>query len=154
MIYSDIPDVLQIMKPLIEKEVLIPRTVEQLEATLGDYCVYEVDGTVHGCGSLHVYSDNQAEIAGIAVDAPYSNLGIGQKIVSYCIEKAAHMKLKRVFVLTTQTADWFSKLGFTETTFDNLPEERRLTYNIKRRSLILTHKLPVVKPAKTSGKKR
>jgi len=140
MQFADIPDVLRIMQPLIEKEILVARTAEQLEATLSDYCVYEVDGTVHGCGALHEYG-NQAEIAGIAVDTPYNNLGIGEKIVSYCKGKAIEKKLKQVFVLTTQSADWFLKLGFAETTFDNLPAERKLTYNKKRKSLILAQKL-------------
>jgi len=141
MQFTDIPDVLRIMQPLIEKEILVARTAEQLEATLSDYCIYEVDGTVHGCGALHVYDDKQAEIAGIAVDAPYNNLGIGEKIVSYCKEKAMQKKLKQVFVLTTQSADWFLKLGFVETIFDNLPAERKRTYNKKRKSLILMQKL-------------
>jgi amino-acid N-acetyltransferase len=140
MQFTDIADVLRMMQPLIDKEILVARTAEQLEATLTDYCVYEVDGTVHGCGALHVYG-KQAEIAGIAVDAPYNNLGIGEKIVSYCREKAVQKKLTRVFVLTTQSADWFLKLGFTETTFESLPAERKLTYNKKRKSLILAQKL-------------
>jgi amino-acid N-acetyltransferase len=81
------------------------------------------------------------EIAGIAVDEVYASLGIGQKIVSYLQEKAIKMKLRQVFVLTTQTADWFSKLGFKKADVKVLPKERRQTYDLKRNSLVLVYKI-------------
>ena len=69
---------------------------------------------LHGCGALHGYGKDSAEIAGIAVDSAYSNVGIGKKIVSYLIEKAAKLKCRKVFILTTQSADWFLQLGFVK----------------------------------------
>ena len=141
MVHSDIPEVLSLMQPSIDDDILVPRTEEQLEQGLADYVVYEVDGTLHGCGALHGLSAGQAEIAGITVDETYGNQGIGRKIVSYLLEKASGLKLKKVFILTTQSADWFSQLGFVNADVSNLPKERRQTYSKKRRSLILTYNL-------------
>jgi amino-acid N-acetyltransferase len=148
MVHSDIPEVLSLMQPLIDDEILVPRTEEQLEQGLADYVVYEVDGTLHGCGALHVLSAGQAEIAGIAVDETYGNQGIGKKIVSYLLEKASGLKLKKVFILTTQSADWFSQLGFVKADVSDLPKERRQTYSKKRRSLVFTYNLRTGKTKK------
>jgi amino-acid N-acetyltransferase len=139
MAHADIPDVLSLMQPSMDEEILVPRTEEQLEEHLADYVVHEVDGTLHGCGALHVFGVGQAEIAGIAVDETYANQGVGRKIVSYLLEKASGLKLKKVFILTTQSADWFSQLGFVKADVAGLPKERRLTYNPKRKSLVLMY---------------
>jgi amino-acid N-acetyltransferase len=140
MTVADIPEVLALMQPAIEKQILISRTTQDLEEKIDDYAVYEVDGTIHACGALHGYLDKQAEIAAIVVDEMYSKLGIGRKMISYLMEKAIQMHFKSVFVLTTQTSDWFSQLGFTEAKISDLPPEKQKSYNYKRNSLILRYK--------------
>jgi amino-acid N-acetyltransferase len=142
MVITDIPEVLALMQPAIEQQILISRTSQDLEEKIDDYAVYEVDGTIHACGALHLFSDKQAEIAAITVDEMYSKLGIGRKMISYLMEKAISIHLKAVFVLTTQTSDWFSQLGFTEATIADLPPEKQQLYNYKRNPLILRYKLP------------
>ncbi len=141
MTHSDIPEVLRIMHPAVEDKILIPRTASDLEEKIKDYIVYEVDGTVHGCGALHKYGQ-QGEIAAIVVDEMYINAGIGKKIVSYLMEKALAMKLKQVFLLTTQTSDWFSQLGFEQGKITDLPKEKQKTYNYDRNSLVFLYKFP------------
>ncbi|WP_319560525.1 amino-acid N-acetyltransferase [Marispirochaeta sp.] len=133
---EDITDVLRIMEPFVEKEILIRRTGADLERNVGDYVVYEMDDSIHGCGALHRYSDGSGEIAGIAVDTRYDRLGIGFKVVSYLAEKARQEGLKRVFVLTTQTSDWFQRLGFVDVDLDQIPPERRERYDRQRNSRI------------------
>ncbi len=141
MTHSDIAEVLRIMHPAVEDKILIPRTASDIEEKIKDYIVYEVDGTVHGCGALHKYGQ-QGEIAAIVVDEMYINAGIGKKIVSYLMEKAQAMKLKQVFLLTTQTSDWFSQLGFVQGEISDLPKEKQKTYNYDRNSLVYLYKFP------------
>ena len=145
MAHADIPEVLSLMRPAIDDGILVPRTEDQLEQKLADYVVHEVDGTLHGCGAMHVFSGGKAEIAGIAVDETYGNQGVGRKIVSFLLEKASSLKLKKVFILTTQTADWFSKLGFVKADVADLPKERQQTYNKNRKSLVLAYTVGSVK---------
>lgn len=140
--HSDIPELLRLMQPAIEEGILVPRTTAELEEKAEDFYVYEVDGTIHGCGALHTFGDRQGELAAIVVDEIYANLGIGKRIISYLVERASHIKLKAVFVLTTQTSDWFSQIGFVEAAISDLPKERQKTYNKKRNSLILRYELP------------
>jgi amino-acid N-acetyltransferase len=49
--------------------------------------------------------------------------------------------MRRVFVLTTQTQDWFESLGFKETTVETLPEQRRKVYDQSRKSKIFALEL-------------
>lgn len=141
MNFNDIPFVLSIMEDSVDESILIHRTSEFLEERINDFVLYEVDGIIHGCGALHRYAGKSAEIASIAVDAMYANLKIGNKIISYLIEKATKAKMKKVFVLTTQTSDWFQQIGFKEGTVEDLPAERKKTYNKKRKSRVLFYSI-------------
>ncbi len=138
---ADIPDVLRIMEPQVEEGLLVPRSAQELEEQADEFAVYEVDGTIHACGALHAYPGKCGELAGLAVDQAYANLGTGKKIVMYLIEKASKQKLSKLFVLTTQTADWFSDLGFEPGKLSDLPAARRSSYNRKRNSRILLYAL-------------
>ena len=141
MTYADIPETLRLMQPFIEREVLVPRTAEDLEKSVNEYSVYEVDGILHACGGLHRHSDAMGEIAGIAVDEFYSNLGIGGKMVDYLMDRARELGLSQVFVLTTQTADWFLRAGFKEASPSILPESKRKACSPKRNSKVLVARI-------------
>jgi amino-acid N-acetyltransferase len=142
---EDVPDVLRIMEPLIQQGNLVRRTESDLQRDCADYAVFEADGTVRGCGALRRFGDGKAEIAGLAVDASYKHQGIGHKIMSYLIEEARRLGLASVFVLTTRTSDWFLSLGFSPASVEDLPEERRLTYDSERKSRIYALKLEKAK---------
>jgi amino-acid N-acetyltransferase len=133
---GDISDVLRIMRPFVERGVLLSRSEAQLEETLQDFIVFEVDDSVHACAALHGFPEGVAEIAGIAVDEHFTHLGVGPKLVDFLIDRARGTGLSAVFALTTQTADWFQKLGFVETDPSALPEKKRTTYNLQRKSRI------------------
>jgi amino-acid N-acetyltransferase len=137
---QDISSVLSLMKPFIDNGNLIPRSRQDLEEKKGDYVVYSMDGIIHGCGALHSYSDELAEIAALAVDRKFVHLKIGGKIVSYLLEQAQNRGLKRVFVLTTQTSDWFQALGFEAADVEDLPEDKRAQYNKDRNSRVLMYR--------------
>jgi len=132
----DLPDILRLMQPLMQKGLLIKRSPEQIQEKKGDYHVLEIDGSIRACGALHDWGESQGEIAAIATDPNYTDLGLGKNIVGYLVEKAKKSKIKRVFVLTTQSQDWFEALGFKEASIDSLPEEKRKVYDQNRGSKI------------------
>lgn len=133
---TDIPSVLSIMRPFIESGKLLFRSEEQIAAALADYIVYELDGGVHACASLHFYPDGQAEIAAVAVEENYAHMGIGPKLIDALIEQAGEGGAVSIFIMTTQTADWFEKLGFEEDTLESIPEERRKIWDSRRASKV------------------
>ncbi|MCR5766547.1 MAG: amino-acid N-acetyltransferase [Treponema sp.] len=133
---NDIPSVLAIMRPFVEKGKLLPRTEQELKNTFTNYIVYEIDSAIHACSSLFMYKDGQSEIAAVAVDEAFSHMGIGPKLIKALIAKAKSQGSKSVFIMTTQAADWFEKLGFKESTIDSIPEERRKKWSEKRNSKV------------------
>lgn len=133
---NDIPSVLAIMRPFIENGKLLPRTEEQLKASFKNYIVYEIDSIIHACSALNTYSDGQVEIAAVAVDEAYTHMGIGPKMIEYLISSAKKNNAKSVFIMTTQAADWFEKIGFVEDKLESLPKERLEKWNPKRNSKV------------------
>jgi amino-acid N-acetyltransferase len=133
----DVPEVLRLMAPLVQKGILKPRTQEEIRESKDDYAVWDSDGMVQACGALHPYpSERCAEIAAIAVNPAFSQLGLGRRLITHLIERAKVMGLSRVFVLTTQTQDWFEALGFREGGLGDLPAEKRASYDMKRKSQV------------------
>lgn len=131
---EDISAVLSLIRPFVSKEILLPRSEQQMESEYNDYIVYELDGAIRACAALHIYDRTQAEIAALAVDETCAHIGIGPKMIEYLIEKAKTVSIESVFILTTQTADWFEKQGFVADSIDTLPERRREKWNPKRGS--------------------
>ena len=133
---EDIPSVLSLMQPFIRRGILLPRTKQQLTAQLEDFIVYELDDCIRACAALHLYNGGQAEIAGVAVDESCAHIGIGPKIIEYLIDRARKLKLHSVFILTTQTGDWFEQLGFVQDSLSSLPEKRKAEWTPVRNSKI------------------
>jgi len=138
---GDLPDVLRLMEPLMQTGILIRRTAEQIQEKRNDYVVFEIDGSIHACAALHDWGEGQGEIAAVATDPLYSGMNLGRRIVSYLIEKARKNRMNRVFVLTTQTQDWFESLGFREAPTESLPERKRQAYDQSRKSKVFALEL-------------
>jgi amino-acid N-acetyltransferase len=132
----DLPDLLRLMEPLMRQGILIRRGADQIQEKKDDYSVYEIDGSVHACGALHDWGEGQGEIAAVATDPLYADMGLGRRVVGCLIEKARKKNLRRVFVLTTHTQDWFEALGFSEAAVESLPERKRRAYDHARRSKV------------------
>ncbi|MDR1900804.1 MAG: amino-acid N-acetyltransferase [Treponema sp.] len=135
---SDVPFILRLMEPLMQQGNLVRRNAEDIQEKKNDYVVYEIDGQIYACGALHLWGEDQGEIAAMAVDPVYADMGLGKKIVYFLIDRARKLQLRRIFVLTTRTHDWFETLGFKEGAIESLPEKRRRNYNQNRKSKIFT----------------
>ncbi|MEU3453932.1 amino-acid N-acetyltransferase [Micromonospora sp. NPDC006766] len=71
------------------------------------------DGTVVGCGALHVMWEDLAEIRTVAVDPACRGHRLGQRIVGELIDAARELGVARIFVLTFETR-FFASFGFQE----------------------------------------
>jgi amino-acid N-acetyltransferase len=139
---EDIPDVLRLMEPLMAQGVLVRRNSDDIREKKDDYAVFEIDGSVHACGALHEWGESQGEIAAIATESAYADMGLGRRVVRYFIDRALKRGLRRVFVLTVRTHDWFESLGFRESAMESLPAEKRKKYDHIRKSKIFALDLP------------
>lgn len=100
----------------------LPRSREDLIRNIQSFAVCVKDGEVLGCACLYVYDTGLAEIRSLGVNPMIQRQGQGRAIVEYLIHKAVQYELKKVFVLT-RNPQFFSKVGFTKTTIEALPEK-------------------------------
>lgn len=139
---DDIAGVLDLIRPLEDKGILVRRSRERLEQEIDNFRVLERDGRIIACAALYPFSDsNTAEIACVATHEDYRGGGRGQHLLSLLEEEARGLNIQSLFVLTTQSTHWFLEQGFSETSLDQLPTERRALYNLQRNSKVLIRQI-------------
>lgn len=135
---QDVAGILDLLRPLEQKSVLVPRSRERLETDIDDYMVIERDGMVIGCAALHAFpAGDMGELACLVLHPDYRGEKRGERLLEHMEGKALAGGMSRLFVLTTQTAHWFRERGFEPADVDDLPEIRRVAYNPKRNSKVL-----------------
>jgi amino-acid N-acetyltransferase len=141
---KDIRAIQQLTKKAVEAEELVRRTRIEIEKSLADYYIFEIDKNPVACVALHVYpAQAKGELASLYVNPSHENEGIGRKLIQFTESKAREMGLTELIALSTQTFTYFqSKGGFAEGTPDDLPPARREKYDHSgRNSKILVKKL-------------
>ena len=133
---DDISGLVALIEPLEEDGTLVRRSRELLEREITRFSVVVHDGLIVGCAALYPYGEDQAELACLAVHPNYRRWGYGEKLMKRIEARARAIGIRRLFILTTVTTHWFKERGFSEQTVDNLPEEKRLVYNLQRRSKV------------------
>lgn len=135
---DDVGSVVALIAPLEADGTLVKRGRERLEMEITRFSLLDHDGVIVGCAALYPFSkDKMAELACLVVMPEYQRLGYGELLRKHIEAKAKKLRLKRLFLLTTRTAQWFRERGFAEEGLESLPSERRGLYNYQRRSKVL-----------------
>ena len=135
---NDIGGILELIKPLEQQGVLAKRSREKIEMELSDYIVLERDGLIIACIALHANLEEQfGAIACLAVHPDYRGAARGNRLLDAAYQRAKSLKLKALFVLSTQTMHWFIERGFVLSSLNSLPEPLKVLYNPQRKSKIL-----------------
>ena len=109
----------RVIRALIDQNVgsrrLLDKHTVNLYEDIQEFCVAESsdDGSVVGCGALHVMWEDLAEIRTVAVGESMRGAGIGHLIVAELLDRARQLGVARVFVLTFAVS-FFASHGFTE----------------------------------------
>ena len=134
---DDVGGILELIAPLEADGILVRRSRELLETEIDQFSVVERDGMIIGCAALYPYpNDGVGELAGLAVHPDYRDNGRGEALLSYLERRAKKTGIKRMFVLTTQTAHWFIERGFERADITALPVKKQALYNYQRRSQV------------------
>jgi amino-acid N-acetyltransferase len=134
----DVPGILDLIVPLEQKGVLVPRSRERLESEIDDYTIIERDGLIVGCAALHPFAEaGMGELACLVLHPEYRGDKRGERLLEHIEGKARAAGIGRLFALTTQTAHWFRERGFELAEVADLPEARRTAYNPQRNSKVL-----------------
>lgn len=117
--FTDVEAIHRLVNGYAEEGQMLARARNVLYETLRDMTVAETDGKIVGVGALHLVWDELAEVRTLAVDKAYSRRHIGTRIVKQLLEEAKEIGVKTAFTLTYR-ADFFSTLGFVETSKESL----------------------------------
>jgi amino-acid N-acetyltransferase len=127
---ADAHSIYNITRNGVRSESLRERSLESIEATITDYLVYEIDGSIVACVNLKSYDGGEViEVGSVYVQPFYQNKGVGRKMVEFACAEAKERGSRRVIAMTTQASKFFSKVcAFTEGSIEDLPGERRDDY--------------------------
>lgn len=135
---DDVSGIVELIRPLAEAGVLVPRSRELIEREIERFSVLDLDGLVIGCAALYPYAEEQAaEIACVVTHPDYQGADHAEKLVRHLENLARRAEMRQVFVLTTRTSHWFVEQGFRPTTVDALPSARRSLWTPQRGSKVL-----------------
>ncbi|WP_409499950.1 amino-acid N-acetyltransferase [Mannheimia glucosida] len=135
---SDIPGLLDLIRPLEQQGILVKRSREQLEMEIANYTIIERDGVVIACAALNPYPEEKmAEMACVAVHPDYRDSSRGDILLENIQKRAVQLGMEKLFVLTTRTTQWFQERGFRLADAQDLPRYKRENYNYQRRSKVL-----------------
>jgi amino-acid N-acetyltransferase len=138
---ADVGGIVEVIRPLEEAGVLVRRSRDRLEEEIDHFLVADMDDNVIGCCAVYPFGD-LAELACVAVHPSYRDRAVkgsrvGSTLLSAAERSARALGAKRLFVLTTQTRDWFLEQGFADASTDMLPAPRQEMYNYQRNSRVL-----------------
>ncbi|MFT5358853.1 MAG: amino-acid N-acetyltransferase [Polyangiales bacterium] len=133
---GDVPGLLALLEPLAVAGQLVNRPRQVLERDLEGFLVIARDENILACAALREFEDGSGELECLAVSEDHRAGGHGRTMVAAVVQRARECGLKRLFVLTTQSAHWFVEQGFEACDPEALPASRG-AYNSQRASKVL-----------------
>jgi amino-acid N-acetyltransferase len=120
---SDVNEMYRIINNYAERQLMLPKTQLQLYENLRDYSVAtdpSISNPLLGCGALHIYWENLAEIRAIAVASGMMRKGIGTLLVDQLLAEAREMEIEQVFLFTYEPK-FFNRFGFIQVEHSAMP---------------------------------
>lgn len=118
----DIKQIQALVNSFARRDLMLPRSLNELYENIRDFWVFERNGVVGGCAALHVAWEDLAEIKSVVISKPLQKRGLGTRLVHACVEEAKQLGSKRVFVLT-YAPEFFRSLGFKKVRHADLPHK-------------------------------
>ena len=126
-------------------DALVARSRQQIEQSIGEFIVYEIDDSIIGCAALRRFPGvaGVMELGAVYVQPFYHGRGVGTKLVEFIKRKAKKEGARKLVALTTQTQGFFTgACGFQEGSPADLPAARRKELRASgRHSRVLTFPL-------------
>ena len=117
---SDVAAMLALINDYANRGVMLPRTEFELCENLRDFTVAYEGERLIGCGALHFYTPQIAELRSLAVVEHRKSAGTGRQLVAAVLEEARGFGLDLVFAFT-YVVRFFEKCGFVVVDRGSLP---------------------------------
>ena len=137
---DDVAGIIELIQPLEADGIMVKRSRELIESEIVQFTVIARDGMIVSCAALYPFG-KQGELACLATHPDYRDNNRGELLLTHVEKTAKELTLDSIFVLTTQTAHWFTERGFVEADVSGLPESRQSLYNYQRNSKLFIKSL-------------
>jgi len=125
----DVSSIRRLIDLYAARKILLDKATVTLFEDVQEFVVAELDGTVIGCGALHVIWEDLAEVRTLAVDPQVRGSGAGHALLDVLLDRARAVGVQRVFCLTFEV-DFFGRHGFRE--IDGTPVEPEVYDELRR----------------------
>lgn len=119
---KDAPEIVQLISHYAKEGIMLSKPLSKIYENIRDFTVIQEDNRVIGCGALHIYWDDLAEVRSLVISPEKQRSGLGQIIVNNLIQEARTYNIHHVFALSYKPA-FFKKLGFEVVEKDVLPQK-------------------------------
>ena len=110
---ADVRAIRALVEPYAAERILLAKEWVGYYEAVQEFLVVEAqDGTVIGCGALHVMWQDLGEVRTLAASDEWLRKGVGHAILERIEADALELGLSRLFCLTFETA-FFERHGFT-----------------------------------------
>ncbi|WP_314506938.1 amino-acid N-acetyltransferase [uncultured Microbacterium sp.] len=109
---ADVRGIRDLLEPYVQRRILLGKDLVVLYEAVQQFVVAEdPDGTLIGCGALHVMWEDLGEVRTLIVADAWLHHGVGLGIVEALEQNARALGLSRLFCLTFEV-DFFARRGF------------------------------------------
>ena len=119
---ADAKSIANLIAEHVRRGQVLPRSLEEIEATIHNWMVSVKAGKIVACGSLLFYSPTLAEVRSLVVDDSYKGNGVGSALLRSLIHLAKQRNIPTLFALT-RAVPLFDKQSFQICDKGRFPEK-------------------------------
>ena len=119
---DDVDAIHALLSPFAERNVILPRTRDDIFQHLQEFAVARFDDEIVGVTAMHIYGSNLAEIRSLVVREDMHGRGIGRLLVEAAEKWALQLRVARIFALT-YVPGFFTGLGYATVPKESLPHK-------------------------------
>lgn len=109
---SDVWFIRKLVEPLVQDRILLGKDMVDFFEAIQEFRIAEAsDGSLIGCGALHVMWEDLAEVRTLAVTPEWLRKGVGKALLTQLEADARDLGLRRLFCLTFEVG-FFERQGF------------------------------------------
>lgn len=119
---EDAPEIAAMINRFASREIVLPRSLNDVYENLRDFFVWREDGEILACAALHITWRGLGEVRSLVVGEERQGTGVGTALVESCLAEARELGMVRVFVLT-YVPEFFERFGFVRVAKEELPHK-------------------------------
>ena len=119
---EDIKAIHKLLAIYAAKQVVLPRSEEDILHYINNFVVAIFDGHLRGCVAVRDFGNDLLEVRSLVVEPGYQGKGIGRAMVEAIIAGHKCRERFRLFALTYQE-EFFKSLGFRRVSVEMFPEK-------------------------------